>query len=302
MPLPNFLFIGTGRAGSTSLNQYLKQHPDIFMSPIKETNFFSYEGGRPNFRGPGDLQSFAHRQTITTFEAYQANFNAVDGQPLIGEASPSYLFVPQAPERIKHYLPNVKMIVILRDPVERAFSMFSGLVKQGREPLYNFEQAIEAEDERIRQNWAPTWHYSSQGFYYQQLKRYFELFDREQFSIHLFEEWVNDTPGVVREILQFLEADESFKIDFSEKYNVSGKPKSIFLQNFLERSNPVKTALKNVLPKQLYKYVGSNLKMINLSKIDRPTQAARQKLLQIYEQDILNLQDLIRKDLSSWLK
>ena len=299
--IPSFLFIGTGKAGSTSLYHYLNEHPEIFMSPIKETNFFSYEGGRPDFAGPGDLASLAHKTTITTIEKYLDNFQGVTDEQAIGEVSPSYLYVPQAPQRIKKYLPDVKMIVILRNPVDRAYSNFQHRMNLGVEPLTDFSEAITAEKTRIANNWAPTWHYLKQGFYYEQLQRYFDLFDSSQFKIYLFEDWLSDKLGLIRDLFEFIEVDPDFTPNMITKYNISGKPKSELLNSFLAQKNPIKTALKKILPQKICSQLSASAQTKNLQKLPSLSADVRQQLNQIYQPDILKLQKLINRDLSSWL-
>lgn len=300
--LPTFLFIGTGKAGSTSLYYYLREHPEVFMSPVKETNFFSYEGGRPNFAGPGDLQSMAHKTTIASIEAYQKNFQGVTNEKAIGEVSPSYLYVPQAPQRIKKYLPDVKMIAILRNPVDRAYSNYQHRLNLGLDPLTDFSEVINAEKSRIDSNWAPTWHYLAQGFYYQQLSRYFDLFEREQLRIYLFEDWSTNKLKLIQDIFDFIGVDATYTPNLTTKYNISGKPKSSIINNFLTKQSSVKTILKKVVPKQVHQRLGSELMMANLKRLPSLSSEVRQQLNQMYKPDILKLQDLIDRDLSNWLK
>ncbi len=300
--LPTFLFIGTGKAGSTSVYYYLNEHPEIFMSPIKETNFFSYEGGRPNFSGPGDLKSLAHKTTITTIQEYQKNFQGVNNEKAIGEVSPSYLYIPEAPQRIKKYIPDIKMIVILRNPVDRAYSNFQHRSSLNLEPLTDFSQVIAEEKIRIKNNWAPTWHYLQQGFYYEQLKRYFDLFDRQQLKIYLFEDWLSDKLSLIQDIFKFIGVDNTFTPNMITKYNISGKPKSLALHDFLTNQNSLKTILKQVIPKNVYSQLSSNIQRANLQRLPKLSSQVRHQLNQLYEQDVLKLQALIDRDLSSWLK
>src|SRR5688572_7713518 len=130
MVMPNFLIIGAAKAGTTSLYSYLNQHPQIFMSPVKEPNFFALEGEKLNFRGPGDAQVI-NRYSITQLESYRAHFKGITQETCIGEASTLYLDHPKAVERIQHYTPKARLITILRDPVERAFSNFLHAVRDG---------------------------------------------------------------------------------------------------------------------------------------------------------------------------
>jgi hypothetical protein len=112
MTMPNFLIIGAGKSGTTSLYHYLGEHPDVFMSPVKEPGFFVYEGETLRFCGPGDDK--ANRKFITDISSYQALFEAVSHENAVGEASPSYIYRKKASEQIWHHLPDAKLIAILR--------------------------------------------------------------------------------------------------------------------------------------------------------------------------------------------
>src|SRR5690606_4435051 len=116
--------------------------------------------------------------------AYRALFDDVTNEGAIGEASPIYLYAEQAPRNIHRHIPDARMIAILRDPAERAFSACCHTVRDGREPIADFRAAVAAEPERIAAGWPPIYHYVTAGFYARQLQRYFELFAREQLRIY----------------------------------------------------------------------------------------------------------------------
>ena len=296
MIMPNFLIIGAAKAGTTSLYGYLVQHPQVYMSSIKEPRFFALEGEKLDFRGPA--QSINHT-SVTTLAEYSQLFQEVTSQTAIGEASTVYLSHPKAPERIKHYIPDVKLIAILRDPSERAFSSYLHLVRDGYETL-SFAEALEAEASRIKDNWQPLWYYKERGFYYQQLQRYFEIFAPEQIEIYLYEDLAKDSTGVIQNITRFLEVDDTFAPDLERK-NVSGIPKNRLVQNLLTKKNPLKSVLKPLLPESLRQSVIQNISQRNLGAKPTLSPQMRQNLIAIYQEDILKLQELIQRDLSHWL-
>ena len=203
MDLPNFIIIGAEKAGTTALWQFLKQHPQIFMSAVKEPQFFGYEGREVSFNGPGPVVKEA--LPITDFKEYQSLFKGADGYPAVGEASPSYLYNSRAPERIRHYVPQAKLIAILRNPVDRAYSRFLHLVREDREPVGDFLEAVEKEQWRIEHNWWPDFFYTRNGFYHSQLSRYYDLFDTNQIKVYLYENLSADPLGTLRDIFSFLE-------------------------------------------------------------------------------------------------
>ncbi|MGV2829973.1 sulfotransferase [Myxosarcina sp. GI1(2024)] len=299
MTMPNFLIIGAAKAGTTAAYRYLKQHPQIYMSPHKEPRFFALEGKEIDFRGPGDISRF---RFVTDIESYRALFDGVTDEIAIGEASPWYLYVPQAPVRIAHHIPHVKLIAILRDPVERAFSNFLHAMREGLEPLSDFTEAMEAESERIARNWSYRWHYKQKGFYYVQLQRYFNLFSPEQIAVYRYEDFTNNTLGVIQDMFGFLEVDPSFVPDVTQKHNVSAMPRSKNLEEFLVCSNPLKKIISPLLPStKLRRQLKKHLLRLNLQPRPTLSSEVRQKYIAEYYQDILQLQDLIQQDLSKWL-
>ncbi len=296
MTLPNFLIIGAAKSGTSSLYQYLKQHPQIYMSPIKEPHFFGLEGETLNFQGSG-----IENDSITNIEDYCALFQGVSNETAIGEASNSYLYLPKAPERIKYYIPSARLIAILRNPVDRAYSSFLSLMRADWEPLNDFSQALREEEARIRGNWGFLYRYQDLGFYYAQLKRYFEIFDSTQIRVYLYDDLKNNPVRVLQDIFKFIGVDEAFVPDTSTKFNISGIPKNKVLHNFLTGENPIKTVLRPLLPANL------RAKLINRyfeKGLDKPqlSAEARHQLSNIYREDILKLQDLSQRDLSEWLK
>lgn len=300
MTMPNFLIIGVERAGSTSLYHYLKQHPQIYMSPIKEPRFFAYENETPYYNGPYDHEKLPK---VTTLEAYQALFAGVTDERAIGEASVIYLYSQKAPGRIKHYIPNVKLIAILRNPVDRAYSRFwANLAVQRHEPLTDFVQAIEAEEMRIRDGWHPRWHYKQRGLYYVQLKRYLNVFDRDQIHVCLCEDLATNPLSVLQNIFRFLGVDDTFepKAQIQCHEAIDSRHASWYL--FWTGSHPIKILLRSLLPARFHRWLVQEFK--KRSVIPRPpiSAEARAALIEEYREDILRLEDLIHCDLSGWLK
>ncbi len=300
MTLPNFLVIGAPKAGTTSLYYYLKQHPQIFM-PRKEPDFFALEGEKLEYPGPDE--TFKIQKQTTHIDSYRHLFNSVTNEIAIGEVSPIYLYTEKAPLRIKHYIPETKLIAILRDPVERAFSHYLYWASQGweSETDFDFARAIKEEPSRIQNGWHANWHYVNIGFYYQQLQRYFNLFKHERIKIYLYEDLLNDEQTVLRDIFEFLEVNIDFMPNLSKTHNKTKVPKSRTLNFFLNRPNLIKSMIKPLIPVNLRKSWGDRVKQSNLGK---PNLSAdiRKQLIQVYREDILQLQALIGRDLAKWLQ
>jgi hypothetical protein len=301
--MPNFLIIGAPKSGTTSLAQYLGQHPEIYISPQKEPYFFAFENEQVDFLGPG-IQGKDHiinNAVVVDLEEYRRLFQGVSDEVAIGEASTLYLAFPKAAERIKHHIPDVKLIAILRNPADRAYSAFMHALRDNYESITDFSSALAAEEERIKLNWGPLWRYQDQGFYYRQLKQFFDLFDSHQIKIYLYEDLVNNRSGLLRDVFDFIGVDENFIPDTSAKYNVTGIPKNKLLHELLSKPNLLRTSVKTIIPQGFRKKLAINLKNANLAKPELP-QEIRQQLIEIYREDILELQKLIQRDLTTWLQ
>jgi len=300
MTMPNFLIIGAAKAGTTSLYYYINQHPEIYMSPLKEPHFFGFEGETLAFRRTGNIPDPLNQIAVTDLKSYENLFQGVTTEKAIGEASPSYLHTPKAADRIKFYIPQVKMIAILRHPVERAFSAFTGQYLNGVETkqpyLTDFGEALKNEDVYIRENWTPIYFYKKLGFYYEQLSYYYKLFPKDQIHICLNDDLQKDAQQTIANIFKYLEVDPAFIPNTSERAGASGIPKSGFIYRFIK--NPqIKSILKPIVPKGWgYKVERS---ILDKPKIDPQI---RQELLDLYREEILKLQDLIDRDLTRWLK
>lgn len=309
MTMPNFLIIGAMKSGTTSLYHYLKQHPQIYMSPVKEPKFFALEGEKlyPGYQedqkfewhGSGGLTRI---DGVRDIETYRQLFKEVSQEKAIGEASPLYIYVPKAVERIKYYIPEAKLIAILRHPVDRAYSHFINWIQRGFEPYdADFIQVLQEEETRLKNDWSPIWHYKQRGFYYIQLKRYYETFDRSQIKVCLYEEFRANPISIAQDIFKFLGVDNKFVPDTDQTYNLTGLTKNKSIKELINNPNPMKSILKPFLPKQLREYLKSYLKEKNTFKPKLELDVRRQ-LIEEYRDDILKLQELIQRDLSKWLE
>ncbi len=298
MTMPNFLIIGAAKAGTSSLYYYLKQHPQVFMTKIKEPKFFALEGEEIVYRGPA--AEAAIRVSVNKLGDYQQMFEAVSGEIAIGEASALYLSSPRAAERIRHHVPDAKLVVVLRNPVSRAFSSYSHLVREGLETL-DFAGGLAEETSRMEKGWLPLFFYRDLGFYHRQLERYFSRFDRSQIKLYLFEELREDSQRVVTDLCRFLGVDPDFTPDLT-KMNVSGVPRNRVLHYLLNRQNPVRSALRAVVPSRFRRRLSDPVRSMNLGPKPAFPPEIRGELIEVYREDILRLQDLIERDLTPWLK
>ena len=302
MTMPNFFLIGAQKAGTTSLYSYLKQHPQVYMSPIKEPFFFDHEINsrgevvREKFGGPGP----PHIKFADIGE-YRTLFRGVSGEKAIGEASVVYIYAPGAAERIKRYVPEAKLIALLRNPADRAYSAFLHAVRIGREPLTDFAQALREEEDRIRDNWHYVFHYRNRGLYQAQLERYYEVFGREKVGVWLYEDLSNDPVSVVQSALRFLGVNDTFTPDISTKHNPSRVPKSDFARYTIRFMNTTLPAVSKILPpaSDRFRQLVNSRILAESPPIDPEI---RKELIEGYREDNLKLQEFIGRDLSLWLR
>jgi hypothetical protein len=294
-PKANFFIAGAAKSGTSSLFHYLNLHPDVYMSSIKEPHYFCHDSFPDRFTGPGD-EGFSQNR-IRTLEDYTRLFDPGKNVLIRGEGSVYYLYFPEVAERIYEYNPNAKLVFILRNPVERAFSAYMHTVRDGRETL-SFESALKAEVDRRNKGYQPLWWYREVGKYSTQIERYLQIFPRNQIKIFLYEE-MKDIEHVVNDTLTFLGLSKDVKIDTSIKYNVSGVPKSRKLYRFFAEPNPVKEILKPFLPKTFRHKLGQRAKAMTLSK-ETMNPETRTLLQTGFTEDIQRLEQLLGKDLSAW--
>jgi len=292
--MPNFLILGAQKAGTTSLHNYLGQHPEVYVSPIKETHYFDHGGVRQTYAGPGRIPGPA----IRTAEEYEKLFDGVRGEKAVGEATPTYLYLPGVPARIKRHVPEAKLIAILRDPAERAYSAYQHAVRNGREPLREFSDALAQEDRRVREGWHPIYHYRSRGFYHAQLSRYFEAFGRERVKVCLYDDLRSDPFGMMRDLFRFLGVDDSFTPDTSTRYNLSGVPRSRAVGNLVKRLGGLTPALKKVIPFEARQLIKGHV-FVKAPPLDP---GVRRGLTEAYREDVSKLQEALGRDLSAWLR
>ena len=248
MRLPNFLVIGAPKCGTTSLFYYLRQHPDIYLPLRKELHYFAYSQLRERSFGPGDEAVLL--SLCATWKDYKNHYKQAGLQPAVGEVSPSYLYYSDVSGRIQAELGEVKIIVILRDPVEKAYSQYMHMIRERREPL-GFYEALQAEGVRRENKWSDIWSYAESSLYSNRLQKYISVFGRENVKALLFEDLANHPQKVLADVFRFLGIDTSFLCDTTKVYNRTGKPRSGLIADFLAKPNNVKTLVKRMVPERI---------------------------------------------------
>ena len=286
MGIPNFIVLGAGKSGTTSLYRYLNEHPQIFLPKLKELYFFLH----PDDHNPVGL---------TDWDAYQALYANAQPDQVKGEVSSVYLFRESAAAYIQQYCPKTKLIAILRNPIDRAFSDYLYNLKGLHPSVLNDRQRPRPFDDFIH----PNQYFIRIGYYTQQLQRYYARFPAEQIRIYLFDDLSQDSATLIRDLYEFIEVDPDFHPDTSKKYNVSGVPKQVGVYRILKQDNPIRRAGALLLKPFLSSEARQNLRSRLLKQsLKKPTLSAahRQQLLAIYRDEIRQLQDLIQRDLSDW--
>jgi hypothetical protein len=203
MALPEFFVIGAPKAGTTALYGALARHPQVFMPRVKEPKFFLYDGLRPSpTLGPGDAHGT--KESIWRREHYEALFADVPPGQLRGESTAFYLQDPMALQRIQIEVPDAKLITIVRDPVDRAYSNWLHLWADGLEPIGDFVTAFDAERDRIAAGWGFFWHYRRLGLYGKQLAHAIELFGRDRVHILRYRDLVDRPEVALNTVCDFL--------------------------------------------------------------------------------------------------
>jgi Sulfotransferase domain len=289
--LPNFLLLGAMKAGTTAVFYGLRQHPEIYVSSVKEPHFFSYLGVE---RPPR-----AHH--VTRLEDYERLFDDAGDALAIGECSPSYISHPRAAERIRSIVPDARLVAILRDPADRAFSHYQHRLQIGREHHPDFLKAIddyEATGAETGMAWST---YLECGFYGRHLRRFLALFDAGQLHWILYDDFRKQPLEVLSDLFRFLGVDPTFESKM-QWYWRSGQPRSRRLFDLINQPPPaLSKVVRRMLPQELRIRVQVAVHNRNLVRAEPMSREQRQHLIAIYRDDILELQDLLHRDLSVWL-
>lgn len=298
--LPTFLLIGAPRSGSTSMAAYLQQHPSVYMSRIKEPSYFLFDDGEFEMGGPFD--AMRRREMVSNWERYQNLFqNSDPNTTAVGEASVRYLYSSQACAAIHRRLPGVKLLVGLRNPVERAFSHYQMLRGSGVEPCATFAEALADGSRREAESWFIGCH-RALGFYSAPLQRYIDTFGRESLFIYLYDDLVSAPQQLLHDLFTFLEIDPSFEPDLTVRHNMGADIRNPLLRGLWKHSRGLRSRLLPVIPNRLRGRLVGYIASRPGRKTDNPQMSAtlRTNLLNAYRDEISTLEKLIDRDLSAW--
>jgi len=279
---------------------YLAEHPDVYFSPLKEPKFFLLKDGGLNFKMTENKRSgFLHRSRWT-LEGYEALFEGANEETVVAEGSAGYICAPNVAQEIYQYNPGAKIIAVLRNPIERAYSHFLFQLQVGYETEKDFGKALALESQRIQEGYWHSYYYKTVGLYYQQLKAYFDIFPREQIWVCLQEDLKVNTVDVMRNVYTFLGIDPGFKPDVGKRHNVTVKNAANQvnpldrIKSLLGVFGPLKSAMKSIPAiKGLYD---------NFYQFPPLKQSIVHELRDYYAEDVYDLSRLLNRDLSYWLE
>jgi len=305
MALPDFLIIGSPKAGSTALHVALAQHPDLFLSSPKEPKFFMCDGRRPDpahQKGPGDAHSA--QEWVWDIAAYERLFDPAPAGALRGESTPFYLWDATAHRRIHELVPDVKMIAVVRDPVDRAYSNWCHLWCDGLEPEADLLSACRLEESRVAAGYAPFWRYLETGLYGRQLEHLYGIFPSEQVFVLRYRQLIDDTAEVLDRICAFLGVRTGV-VGTIPGSNVSNWVPDSAANRLLQRGVRAGAVAGAHLPPQVWRQAQRPLlALLHRGHNRRPGLAVEQRrqLLPYFERDNALLSELTGVDHSDWLK
>jgi hypothetical protein len=290
MAVPNFLCVGAQKAGTTTLYEILKQHPDIFLpQKVKETKFFVYE------------EKYA--KGLDFYE--KEYFSEWKGEHAIGEVDPAMMYEEKSAQRIYDSLgKNVKLIFIFRNPVGRAYSHYLMSRRKGFEDL-SFEKAVEAEEQRLKATNAQKYNFSyfSRGKYTEQVERFRQYFADENMLFLVFEDdFIKNRKETFNRIQDFLGV-KHVPLDLDIRSNEAAAPKNKAVHDLTRKKNPVRKLVGSLLPKSVRRSVQQFISKNNAGELENSKleKKREQELIDRYFiTDIRKLEKLIKRDLSSW--
>ncbi len=297
MNRPNFFIVGAPRCGTTAMYTYLKQHPDIFMSELKEPHFFGSDINASYF--------------VRDIKTYLALFSKAKEEKIIGEASTWYLYSKQAAREIKDFSPYAKILIMLRNPVDMLYSLYYHNVYKGYEPLLQFKDALAAESKRRMGIYIPESTPAPEFLFYRdvprytkQVQRYLDIFGRKRVHIIIFDDFEKNTAEIYKKTLEFLEIDPNFQPEF-QLINPGKRARSKDIRNFL-RNPPQfvkkigRTFTSHSLRQKLIKIAND----LNTRYASRPPIAPELRLYlqREFSSEVDQLSKLIDRDLTHWLR
>jgi hypothetical protein len=288
--LPNFFIVGARKCGTTSLYFYLKKIPGVYMSPVKELFFFA----------PHAVQTDAF-DVIRDKKEYLRFFEKARGYIAVGEATPIYLWDLDSPKLIHQAVPNARIIILLRDPIERAYSQYLRVIKYSGMKASFYDELMR--DYKSQEKlYGTSQLYVEMGMYYEQVKRYFDIFGREKVKVIIFEEFIQHPEQTVNEVLAFLGVNYAVTAAIRGHYNPDSVPRSPLSRlifaffRWLRARNIKFYKILALLPGSLVQLALEKILFKRTQKPNMEPEAVK-FLQEIYYDDVLRLESLLGRSL-----
>lgn len=291
---PDFLIVGAAKSGTTSLYRHLNKSNKVFIPYVKECKFFSSLAN--DYNGLG-----AEKFSMPIVKNYQEYMDLFSGQEslLCGDASPDYLYYYKRsiPNILNKVGKEVKVVIILRNPVDRAYSNYMHHIRERWEDV-SFSKALDLEESRISNHWSWGYHYFNAGLYSEAVKAFKDNFPN--LKIYLFEDLKNER-HLLESLSIFLGIEYQSDSGRIKKYNSSGIPKNELWHKIIMDQSFIKDIIKRVLPEKMRQKMKKKVVSLNLRK-SKMGHIERINLINRYKKDIRNLEQIIGRDLSEWTK
>lgn len=305
MRKPNLFIVGEPKCGTTSLHYYLKQHPDIFMSPLKEPNFFCKDLHKEciEYWGRKKLKYYFR---INEEDEYLKLFKNAKNEKILGEASVYYLVSQVSAKKIYHFNKKAKIIASFREPVSQQNSLYFQNLVSAVEDAKSFEEAINLEPKRRKGERLPKGVYYPSQLYYSEyikyaehLKRFLNYFPKENIKVIIFDDLKKDTEGVYKEILSFLGVDDTFKCDFTIK-NERKAPRFSKLKVIATNSYKIRGIAQKILPLKVRILWSKTLDKITIKRgntkdLYKISEEFRKELMKRYKPEVIKINNLLHE-------
>lgn len=304
----NLFLVGAAKAGTTSLQSYLNQHPQIFFSPLKEPNYFAKDIDtnlfskaykmrndfvKPDYFKQSPLPEH-HISFIGDLDNYHKLFKDASNEMFLGDASTSYLYSALAANEIKQYNVDARIVIMLRSPIDRAYSHYS-MALQGGYTNLSLLDAIKKDQKAEHKGFGISELFIELGMYAKQLERYYATFPSNQIKVFFYDEFTRDSNGILNNVFEWLEIDK-LAVNVDAKKNISMQPKSKKWNKILSDSG-IKKAASALLPDHMKIKLKRMYYSANKNSLSEKEKAF---LLKIYKEDIVATEKLINKNLADW--
>ncbi|MGS2725684.1 sulfotransferase family protein [Psychroserpens sp. BH13MA-6] len=291
---PNFFIVGAAKAGTTSLYHYLSQHEEVFCPNVKEPNYYaSVSAEKASVYEEPKAGNFYHRKVINNYNTYLSLYEDAKKEPILLDSSPSYLWDKNAAAHIYKDNPKAKILIVLRNPVERAFSHYLMDVRSGIQAEMDFKKALEKDCKHQPYTWGNAHLYVGLGLYHDQVKRYLDMFGPSQVKVMIYEDLFSNLESGLKDILNFIEVDTNVDINIHQAHNTFFMPKNKIYRKLIQYKSHLKV-YSNRLPENVKKRLKKS--MFEDSTKPSLSQETYEAIFKYFNEDHLKTKQLLLKE------